>query len=151
MKYKHLTIEERETIQEMIWQKSSIRSIAKTLHRNPSSISREIKKNFTPYGKRYLPRHAHNKALKQRKSRGRKERLKNQTIRDYVVTHLKEKWSPEQISGRLQTDLKQKISHEAIYQFIYHQVYRDGYGYVKPNHEDLRIYLRRRRKRRTSK
>jgi IS30 family transposase len=41
------------------------------------------------------------------------------------------------------------ISHEAIYQYIYHQIHRDGYGYVKPNKEDLRPYLRRKQKRRT--
>lgn len=42
MIYKHLTIEEREIIQEMLWQKKSIRAIAKKVKRNPSSISREI-------------------------------------------------------------------------------------------------------------
>ena len=45
MIYKHLTIEERETIQEMLWQKQSVRAIAKKLKRNPSSVSREINKN----------------------------------------------------------------------------------------------------------
>ncbi|MDD4106924.1 MAG: helix-turn-helix domain-containing protein [Candidatus Shapirobacteria bacterium] len=29
MKYKHLSIEEREKIQELLWQKTSIRNIAK--------------------------------------------------------------------------------------------------------------------------
>jgi IS30 family transposase len=42
MKYKHFTIEEREKIQELLWQKSSIRTIAGTLGRNPSSVLREI-------------------------------------------------------------------------------------------------------------
>jgi len=89
--------------------------------------------------------------LKKRKSRGRHDRLKNRLIRQYVTIHLKDGWSPEQISGRIQLDLKQSISHEAIYQFIYAQVYRDGYGYLKPEAEDLRTYLRRRRKRRIKK
>lgn len=151
MKYKHLAIEERETIQEMLWQKSSIRDVAKVLGRNTSTISREVKKNYVPHGKRYLPRVAHKKALINRKSRGRKDRLKNQRVRDYVIKHLKLRWSPEQISGRIQIDLKETISHEAIYQYIYTQIYRNGWGYLKPNHEDLRIYLRRRKRRRTKK
>jgi len=148
--YKHLTIQDRETIQLMLWKKKSIRSIAKKINRSPSSVSREIKKNIS--GRNiYTPRASHNRALEKRTSRGRKDRLKNDLIRNYVVTHLKKKWSPEQISGRIQSDLNQKISHEAIYQYIYHQIHRQGYGDLKPNCEDLRIYLRRKRKRRTRK
>lgn len=151
MKYKHLTIEEREIIQLMLWQKSSIRNIAKALGRNPSSISKEIGKNLVPHGKRYLPRFAHKKALEKRKSRGRTEKLKNQKVRDYVIRHLKKRWSPEQISGRITKDIGEDISHEAIYQYIYHQIHRDGYGHLKLGCEDLRYYLRRRRKRRVPK
>lgn len=148
--YKHLTIEERETIQLMLWKKKSIRDIAKAVDRSPSSVSREIKKNIS--GRNiYTPRASHNRALEKRKSRGRKDRLKNQEVRNYVVTHLKEKWSPEQIAGRIRLDLNEQISHEAIYQYIYYQVYRQGHGYLKPNCEDLRIYLRRKKKRRTHK
>jgi IS30 family transposase len=148
--YKHLTIEERETIQLMLWEKKSIRKIAKKLNRSPSSVSREIKKNIS--GRNiYTPRSSHSRALEKRKSRGRKNRLKNDLVRSYVVSRLKQKWSPEQISGRIRIDLNQTISHEAIYQYIYHQIHRQGCGYVKPNCEDLRIYLRRKRKRRIRK
>ena len=151
MKYTHFTIEEREKIQEMLWQKSSIRTIAISLDRNPSSISREIKRNYPPKVKVYAPRLAHERALVKRKSRGRKDRLKNQQIRNYVITHLKQKWSPQQIAGRMKLEINQSISHEAVYQYIYHQVHRQGYGYLKPNCLDLRIYLRRKRKRRIHK
>src|SRR3989344_4681532 len=44
MQYKHLSIEEREKIQELLWQKKSIRHIALSLNRSASSISRELKK-----------------------------------------------------------------------------------------------------------
>ena len=64
---------------------------------------------------------------------------------------MKEKWSPEQIAGRIRIDLEKTISHEAIYQFVYTQVHREGWGYLKPQHEDLRIYLRRKQKRRQKK
>lgn len=151
MKYKHLSIEEREKIQELLWQKTSIRDIAKVIGRSPSSIGRELKRNKPLLFNRYTPRIANEKALEKRKQRGRKDRLKTKEIREYVITHLKLRWSPEQISGRIKIDLKEDISHEAIYQYIYNQIHRDGYGYTKPNHEDLRIYLKRRHKKRIIK
>ena len=151
MQYNHFSIEERETIQYMLWDKKSVRSIAKTLSRSPSSVSREINRNIPLNQRRYPPRAAHQRALESRKSRGRHDRLKNAAIRQYVTLHLKEGWSPEQISGRIKLDLKDKISHEAIYQFIYAQVHRDGWGLLRPGAEDLRQYLRRRRKRRIRK
>lgn len=67
------------------------------------------------------------------------------------MTHLKKRWSPEQIAGRIKEDLNETISHEAIYQYIYTQIHRDGWGYLKSGKEDLRIYLRRKRKRRQRK
>lgn len=147
MKYSHFSIEEREQIQELLWQGWSIRAIAHHLSRAPSSLSRELKKNC-PKIRTYTPRLAEERAKKKRLSRGRTERLKNERIRTYVVAHLKEGWSPEQIAGRMRIDLKESISHEAIYQYIYHQVYRNGWGELKLGREDLRVYLRRKQKRR---
>ena len=145
MKYKHLIIEEREKIQEMLWQKSSIREIASALGRNPGSISRELKRNRGHERLKYAPRTANMRALAKRKSRGRTDRLKNKRVWDYVVTHLKRRWSPEQISGRMKLDIDEHISHEAIYQYIYDRV-RKGSNIIKPSMEDLRPYLRRRRR-----
>lgn len=45
MSYKHFRIEEREKIQELLWKKQSIRSIAQKLGRSHTSISREIQRN----------------------------------------------------------------------------------------------------------
>ena len=96
----------------MLWQEVSFRYIAKVLGRSPSSVSREIKRSLPPERNRYTPRTAHERALSFRKRRGREERLKNSTIRDYVIVHLKQGWSPEQISGRLELDGLGTISHE---------------------------------------
>jgi IS30 family transposase len=149
MQYRHLSIWEREKIQELLWQKVSIRDIAKFLGRSPSSITREVRKNI-PLHYQYTPRLANERALKKRKSRGRKLRLKSYFIRRYVIDHLKMGYSPEQISGRLHLEYpKQNISHEAIYQYIYNQVRE--YGYIKNGYHDLRIYLKRRHKRRERK
>lgn len=146
MKYQHFTVEEREEIQLGLWRNESIRTIAKRLHRSPASVSREIKRNRSPERYFYRPRQAHERALAKRTRRGREGRLKNSRIRHYVVTRLKKRWSPEQIAGRIERDLGETISYEAIYQFIYAQIHRAGRGLVKPGKEDLRPYLRRRRK-----
>lgn len=151
MKYQHLRVWEREIIQEMLWNKESVRAIAKRLERSPSSISREINKNI-PLQRSYRPRIANEKAFKKRKNRGRKLRLKNGFIRRYVVDSLKNGYSPEQISGRLTLEHpNESVSHEAIYQYVYSQVYRNGYGYIRPGYHDLRRYLKRRHKRRARK
>ncbi len=150
MKYQHLRVEEREEIQAGLWRKESIRSIAKRLGRSPASVSREITKN-QPLQRRYSPRVAHERALLKRKERGRKLRLKNQGVRQYVIRKLKEGYSPEQISGRMQIDISETVSHEAIYQYIYARVYRGGNGYMRPGYPDLRKYLKRRHKKRAKK
>lgn len=151
MKFKHLTIEDREKIQSMMWEKRSIREIARVIGRSPSSISREVNRNV-PLKRSYRPRLANERAEEKRKSRGRKLRLKCTFIRRYVIRNLKGGYSPEQIAGRLSKDHPEfSLSHEAIYQYIYSQVYRNGYGKMKLGYHDLRPYLKRRHKRRTKK
>lgn len=146
MNYQHFTVEEREAIQLGLWHQESIRSIARKLNRSPSSVSREIKRNLPPRNYLYTPRVAHRRALQHRHQRGREDRLKNQRIRNYVIRQLKQRWSPEQIAGRIKEDIGETICYEAIYQFIYAQIHRAGRGWVKPGHKDLRPYLRRGRK-----
>lgn len=125
-----------------------MREIAHTLGRSHTSVSREMKRNFPKALKRYTPRLAQERAVEKRKERGRKDRLKNEVVRKYVISHLKRRWSPEQISLRIKIDLGETLSHEAIYQYIYHHVSK-GSNLIKRNCEDLRPYLRRRRRIRT--
>lgn len=150
MTYQHLGVEEREAIQLGLWEKESIRSIAERLGRSPASISREVTKN-QPLQRKYFPRLAHERALARRKERGRKLRLKNQTIRRYVVRKLKAGYSPEQIAGRMPLDINETVSHEAIYQYVYAHAFRGGNGTMKPGYPDLRAYLKRRHKKRATK
>lgn len=146
MQYNHLSIEEREKIQELLWQKKSMRYIATKLGRSPSSISREIQRNRPPERNRYTPRLAEERAIQKRSSRGVPKLEKDTALYAYVKCHLKLGWSPEQIAL-----VRGDISHEAIYQHVYRQIYRGGHGYLKPDGEDLRPYLPRRRKRRMTK
>lgn len=135
----------------MLWQKVSIRDIAQAINRNVSTVSREIAKNHPKQHKVYTPRLAHERALVKRKRRGREDRLKNETVRKYVTAQLKLGWSPEQISGTALKATGTSISYEAIYQYVYAQIYRNGYGFAKPGCEDLRPYLARRKTRRAAK
>lgn len=151
MQYRHFSIEERELLQTLRWQKRSVRAIAKTLNRSPSSVYRELHRTGAANQHYYIPRLAHERALAKRKCRGRTERLKNERVRFYVVAKLKLRWSPEQIAGRIRLDLGERISHEAIYQYIYAQINRDGWGFPKSGKEDLRSCLRRHRRHRMKK
>lgn len=144
--YQQLTIEEREKIQSGLWEGKSLRDIALVLGRDPSTISRELNRNIKGEQRRYAPRMAQERACERIRKRGQRPRLKNQVIRDYVVQKLKEEdYSPEQIAGTLPIEHGGlSISPEAIYQFIYAQYRRSGWGHCIG--EDLRMYLKRQHK-----
>ncbi len=148
MAYEHLAVEERELLQERLWEKKSVRSIARELGRSHTSLLREIARNKPPLRTQYTPRVAEERAREKRKSRGRKLRLKNQKVRRYVVAQLKAGYSPEQVAGRMTIDIGESLSHEAIYQYVYATTHR---GEPKRGYPDLRKYLKRRHKKRTKK
>ena len=118
-KYKQLDGIEREMIGIMKRQGCSLRNIAMKIDRSASTISRELKRNLHEHHG-YLPIHA-NELSKVRLSKSRmSERIRDEETRNYVIEKLKLKWSPELISGRMKLELEnKKISHEAIYQWIY--------------------------------
>lgn len=150
MPYQHLNVTEREKIQDGLRAKKSLRSIAEDIGRPVSTISREIARNETTERQIYTPRLAEERAKEKRKERGRHDRLKNKTIREYTITKLKDGYSPEQIAGRLPIDHPgHAVSHESIYQFIYAQFHRQGNGRCLT--EDLRVYLKRRHRHRAKK
>jgi IS30 family transposase len=150
MKYQHFSVEEREKIQEMRWQKASVRGMATALGRSPSSVSREIRRHRPPDAKYYIPRLAHERALEKRMHRGRTERLKNPVLREYVIAHLKLGWSPEQIAATAKNAVGIPIFHEAIYQFVYARVSKASH-LIYAHQEDLRPYLPRHRRHRMHK
>jgi IS30 family transposase len=151
-RYQHLTVFERTRIDEKHKEGLDAEEIAKLLKRDRSTIIREITRNGTPNTKRYHAESAHNKAFKRREKRGVRPRLKNEVVRNYAIEKLRLGWSPEQVSIRLPIDHKgETISPEAIYQFVYAPVPRKGKVALKEAHEDLRIFLPRRHKRREKK
>ncbi|HEY4476378.1 MAG TPA: IS30 family transposase [Candidatus Paceibacterota bacterium] len=150
--YKHLTVFERAFIEQKRREGLAPPKIAKLMRRNRSTIIRELARNSPPKTKRYRAEPAHARAFERRAKRGIRPRLKNERTRNYVIEKLKLGWSPEQIAIRLPIDHPgQTISAEAIYQFVYAQVRRDGSGKVKKGGEDSRLYLARRHRRREKK
>lgn len=98
--YNHFTLEERESLSELYREKKSIRKIAEELGRSPSSVSREIKRNFSKKRKRYTPWGATVNYIVRRKNCKRKYKLAEPELCGYVKTGLEQFWSPEEISGR---------------------------------------------------
>lgn len=113
--YKHLSEEERYSISAEYKRSTSLREIARQLHRSVSSISREIKRNTG--GRGYRPKQANTLSIERR-------HIQSQYFSAFgiaFVEHLlSEKWSPEQIHGALTARGWLDVpSHEWIYQHVY--------------------------------
>jgi len=103
MTYKHLSIEERAVIAFLLRNGESVRSAARAVGRDPSTVSREIRRNPPvdgAYGTRYYPRVAAKMAAVRASESRKGPRLpKGLVLR--VAACLARSWSPEQIRGRL--------------------------------------------------
>ena len=119
IKYKQVSIEERENIYQLMKSGLSLTDIGKLLNRNKSTISREISRNKSPkLG--YVPDRANNLA-KGRKHRNLSKIEKYPFLKKYIIDRLSlDKWSPEMIAGRMKIEkFELKVSHETIYQYVY--------------------------------
>lgn len=100
--YQQLQAEERAVIMLMQIQKRSIRDIARTLRRAPSSISRELLRNTCPDTPIYDPVSAGHRAYAAAKASRPEHKLAPASVLFGVVCHfLRERWSPQQIAGTL--------------------------------------------------
>jgi len=119
--YRHISLEERDRIAEMKSLGQTVTEMAMALGRSKSTLSREFRRNATPAYKVCLSHRAHERAVTRKQEAGSRPRLKNDQVVSYVRNKLKQGLSPELIAGR--KELEQSglsISHEAIYQYIYH-------------------------------
>jgi IS30 family transposase len=122
MKYKRLTLEEREKIHALVNQGKTNREISSILNRSHTTISRELRRCGTKF--EYSPSKADKKARKEDSARGRKkivdERLE---VLGEALKRIAQRNSPEQVSKALKKespdDPKKWISHESIYKYIY--------------------------------
>jgi len=116
--YTQLKLEERENIFKLLRNGAGIKSIAKIINRDKSTISRELKRNQYTDSIGYLPDKANNMA-KQRKCTLKLKIDRYSDLKNHIIEKLKEKWSPDAIAGRLIIDGDVKVSTETIYQYIY--------------------------------
>ena len=110
MSYTHLTTAERVKIETYLELGMSVRSIARRLGRQPSTVSREIRRNPG-----YTAERAQERYAKAKGNCGAKTKL-DDTMRRTIIEKLWATWSPEQIVGRL---FDGRIAFSTIYRWIY--------------------------------
>jgi len=113
--YQHITLSERESLSEKLKEGKSLRRIASELNRSPSTISREVKRNWSKLKNRYHPWHATTNYLHRRKSCIRKLTLSDPTKHRFVCERLDKYWSPEAISAKWKQAGGEGLSHSTIY------------------------------------
>lgn len=128
MSYKHFTLEERYCLQELLAKGWSMRKIAATLERSPSTISREIQRNRARYKPHRKPLNAYwynawraeNLYVMRRRAHIHAA-LKPETAQwHYIVAGLEKYWSPEAICGRWHKENPdaKPLSASTIYRYI---------------------------------
>ena len=134
-----LTLEEREVITRGLVTQASVRAMARTLRRAPSTISREIQR----HGGRVEYRAARADTEAWTRARRPKPCVLSRAprLRAVVAAQLAEDWSPQQIARWLVTeypdDPTMRVSHETLYRSLYIQ----ARGVLK---KELIAHLRRR-------
>lgn len=147
--YQQLNMCERELIGRLLGEGRSQRDIAAILGRNPSTISRELRRNSKPT-KAWSGGYAAHRAqalTDRRRQRGRRHKLARQPdLRRLVRDRLAMGWSPDQIAGRLARNHGGTvISHESIYRYIYHRSAQKDYWHrllPRAKHRRGRLGLR---------
>jgi IS30 family transposase len=141
-----LTLAEREEISRAVVMGSSIRSIATSLGRAPSTICRELRRNGGADGYRAS---SADQAAWDRAHRPKLCKLvQKRPLAHLVASKLRLEWSPEQIAGWLKRtypdDENYQVSHETIYRSLFIQ----ARGALK---RELMAHLRRTRGMRRSR
>lgn len=119
--YKHLSYEERFTIEKLWDSDVAIREIAEFLGRSPNTVSRELNRNMVKGA--YDAKKAQLK-VNQRRWRAKRQCLKvamDSFLVRFVEEKLGLKWAPKQISGYLREELRISCSSKAVYKFIEHR------------------------------
>ena len=140
MGYKHLNIDERESILKMLSEQKNMTHIAELIGRNKGTISRELSRNLSSTGE-YKPHLAQRYYSKRRDASKQPYRLEQDgKLRRYVRKKLKRYWSPEQIAGRLKRDRKINASPVTIYCSIMRDKAEGGklYKYLRQSNRKRR-------------
>jgi IS30 family transposase len=141
-----LTSSEREEISRSLVAGASLRSIAVSLGRAPSTISREIKRNG---GQALYRANQADKRAWDRARRPKRCRLAgNPALAETVAAKLQLQWSPEQIAGWLKRTYLGDEAHQVSHETIYRSLYIQARGALK---KELTEHLRRTRVMRRSR
>lgn len=121
-RYDHITLQERHQIARWRDAKVSVRVISERLGRHPSTIHREIRRNWFddgPWLRGYFAVAANERASTRRRRVGKLHR--DPELARFVTERLQETWSPEQIAGHLKStrQLQAYACHETIYRYVY--------------------------------
>ena len=132
--YQHLNKEERFYIWNALRTGSSQLEVARVLDRSPSTICREIRRNKHRSAKIYTYELAV-QILRWRKQRTshQKHRKLNDDYQRLIEQLIRQRLSPEQVSGYLRKHHDISLSHETIYRYIYSD---------KARHQALKPFLR---------
>lgn len=118
-----LSLAEREEISRGVAAGVSLRSLAAALHRAPSTVSRELRRNGGR--RRYRAAAADQRAWAQALRPKPCKLATHEPLRRLVVARLEDNWSPEQIAGWLKRtypdDEACQVSHETIYRSLFVQ------------------------------
>ena len=118
-----LALAEREEISRGVMAGLSARSIARSLRRSPSTVSREIRRNGgrCSYRASAAERGAWDRALRPKRCK----LARNRTLAHLVAGKLRLQWSPYQVAGWLKRtypqDESRQVSHETIYRTLFIQ------------------------------
>ena len=130
-KYNQLSLSERIELYHLYSNGVTLRGIASTLGRSPSTISRELQRNSRPtkvWKGGYDAARAEGLAQRRRRWDCRFKLERQPALRKLVRDSLAMGWSPEQIAGRLTRDNGYTvISYESIYRYIYHRSAQKDY------------------------
>jgi IS30 family transposase len=117
-KIQQLSYHERRQIYSSLCRQEPKSSIAKTLGRSVSTVTREIKRNSDRFG--YLhPEDAH-KAAQKRKHINKPKIDRKVELQSFIQKKLRLRWSPDMIAGRWNLENpKEPICKETIYRWLY--------------------------------
>lgn len=139
MSYTHLNADDRLKLE--AWKEAGLShgEIARRLGCHRSTVGRELERNGEPRSRWYDGKKAEKLSRTRRKEANHDTHAKllaGSELALFVEEKLRDHWSPEQIAGRLKREGSATVSHERIYEWIYHE------------RKDLIRFLRHSKKRR---
>ncbi len=141
-----LALAEREEISRGVMAGLSVRSIARSLRRSPSTVSREIRRNGgrCSYRASAAEQGAWDRALRPKRCK----LAQNRALARVVAGKLRLQWSPYQVAGWLKRTYPQDESRQVSHETIYRTLFIQARGALK---KELLQHLRRTRGMRRSR